>query len=161
MVRPCVARGIFDLADVGLASMYPASIWSFLLRAIMDISALKILLPARPQVWAIWVTSFRQRREDRFLHFIIHSRRPRRETVRLIVVRSWQFLCSIRTVPSPRPCSATHTARAGLVRIGRRNDHSTRHDVARPYLDKVEHDAILRPVRALDRLSLSPRSRGL
>jgi hypothetical protein len=48
----------------GLASMYPASEWSIVLRAIMDISAPAISLADRPQR-AIWVTSIRKRREDR------------------------------------------------------------------------------------------------
>jgi len=30
MVRPCVARGFVNLADCGLALMYPASVWSVL-----------------------------------------------------------------------------------------------------------------------------------
>jgi hypothetical protein len=44
--------------------MYPASEWSIVLRAIMDISAPAISLADRPQR-AIWVTSIRKRREDR------------------------------------------------------------------------------------------------
>jgi hypothetical protein len=39
MVRPCVARVFVEIAVSGLASMYPASDWSGLLLAIMDISA--------------------------------------------------------------------------------------------------------------------------
>jgi hypothetical protein len=43
------------------------------LRAIMDISARAILLADRPQ-WAIWVSSVRMRREDRFsISFLILS----------------------------------------------------------------------------------------
>jgi hypothetical protein len=64
MVRPCVARGFVELAVSGLASMYPASDWSVVLRAIMDISAHAISLADRPQR-AIWVTSVHKRREDR------------------------------------------------------------------------------------------------
>src|SRR5712671_7051778 len=65
MVRPCVERGFVKLGVSGLASMYPVSDWSwFLLRTIMDISARPFSLTDRPQ-WAIWVTSFRMRREDR------------------------------------------------------------------------------------------------
>ena len=43
------ARGIVELVD-GLASMYPASGWSSLLRATMDISARAISLTDRPRV---------------------------------------------------------------------------------------------------------------
>lgn len=53
-----------ELVVSGLASMYPAFDWSVVLRAIMDISARAISLADRPQR-AIWVTSFRRRREDR------------------------------------------------------------------------------------------------
>ena len=45
--------------------MYPASDWSEVLRAIMDISAHGFSLADRPQVWAIRVTSVLMRREDR------------------------------------------------------------------------------------------------
>src|SRR5215469_7067681 len=57
-------EGFIELAVGGLASMYPASGWGSLLRAIMEISAPAISLPDRPQR-AIWVTSARTRREDR------------------------------------------------------------------------------------------------
>jgi hypothetical protein len=53
-----------ELAVSGLASMYPVSNWSCLLRTIMDISARAISLTDRPQR-AIWVTSVRTRSEDR------------------------------------------------------------------------------------------------
>jgi hypothetical protein len=49
MVRPCVAREFDEAAVSGLASMYPASSWSVVLRAIMDISAHAISLADRPQ----------------------------------------------------------------------------------------------------------------
>jgi hypothetical protein len=75
MVRPCVARA-FDALGFGLALMYPASVWSDVLRAIMDISARSISLSDRPR-WASWVTSFRSRREDRS-PLRLASRRPRR-----------------------------------------------------------------------------------
>jgi hypothetical protein len=49
MVRPCVARGFRRSGRYGLASMYPASAWSVVLRAIMDISAHAVSLPDRPR----------------------------------------------------------------------------------------------------------------
>src|SRR5215510_10136815 len=61
----------------GLAQMYPASDWSSLLRATMDISARAIFLPDRPRRGAIRVTSVRRRREDR-PPSLRSSRRPRR-----------------------------------------------------------------------------------
>jgi hypothetical protein len=39
MYGPCVARVFVEMAVSGLASMYPASDWSVVLPAIMDISA--------------------------------------------------------------------------------------------------------------------------
>src|SRR6266480_2547710 len=63
MVRPCVARGFVDLADVVLHQCIGPLIGA-LLPAIMDISARAISLADRPQ-WAIWVTRVRMRREDR------------------------------------------------------------------------------------------------
>ncbi len=61
-----------ELAVLGLASMYQASDWStFWLRATMDSSAHWISLADRP-VAAIWVTSFRMRREDRSSISSIH-----------------------------------------------------------------------------------------
>lgn len=44
--------------------MYPAFDWSWLLLAIMDISARATSLPDRSR-WTIWVTSAHLRREDR------------------------------------------------------------------------------------------------
>ena len=50
MYGPAVLAREFDEAAVsGLASMYPASSWSVVLRAIMDISAHAISLADRPQ----------------------------------------------------------------------------------------------------------------
>src|SRR5262249_39676592 len=63
MVRPCVARGFVDLADVVLHQCIRPLIGA-LLPAIMDISARATSLADRPQ-WANWVTSARTRREDR------------------------------------------------------------------------------------------------
>ena len=160
MVRPCVARGIFDLADIGLASMYPASFWSFVLRAIMDISALAISLPARPQKGHLG-HQFCQRREDRFLHLILHSRRPRREALGFSSVRS--SACSfVRSggrsfVPTMRYhlCSARRSCQDWPSRWFH---HSVRR--CRPHLDEVEHDAILKPVGASHLVSPLLRSRG-
>ena len=44
----CVARDFDELAVSGLASMYPASSWSSVLRAIMGISVDAIFLADRP-----------------------------------------------------------------------------------------------------------------
>src|ERR1700722_6536247 len=49
MVRPCVARRFRRIGGCGLASMYPASDWSGVLRAIMDISARAFSLADRPR----------------------------------------------------------------------------------------------------------------
>ena len=57
-------EALVELVAGGLASMYPAFDWSWLLLAIMDISARAISLPDRSQR-TIWVTSARMRREDR------------------------------------------------------------------------------------------------
>src|SRR5215510_5573128 len=66
MVRPCVARGFVELAVSGLASMYPAfDLELDGLLAIMENSAPASSLADRPQR-AIWVTSVRMRREDRY-----------------------------------------------------------------------------------------------
>jgi hypothetical protein len=64
MVRPCGARRFWRVAVSGLASMYQTSVWSMVLRAIMDISARASSLAEKPQR-AKWVTSVRMRREDR------------------------------------------------------------------------------------------------
>ena len=60
----CLCQALDESVIIGLASMYPASDWSGLLRAIMDISARVISLAERPEL-AIWVTSVHMRREDR------------------------------------------------------------------------------------------------
>lgn len=49
MVRPWGARRFRRSGRCGLASMYPASVWSAVLRAIMDISAHVIWLADRPR----------------------------------------------------------------------------------------------------------------
>lgn len=160
MVRPCVARGIFDLADSGLASMYPASFWSFLLRAIMDISAPAISLPVRPRgpfgspvfasagktVFSISSFSLADL-GGKLLGLLLSGHRD-------------VPLFDPADVPSSRPCGVACAARAGLVRIGRHTALSARQDVTRPHLDEVEHDAIFKPVGVSLLVSLSLRSRG-
>src|SRR6266446_2788943 len=65
MVRPCVARGLIDLAACGLASMYPASDWSGLCSGPSWISA-RVRSHYRTGLErAKRVTRVRRRREDR------------------------------------------------------------------------------------------------
>jgi hypothetical protein len=162
MVWPCVARGYVDLAVGGLASMYPASDWSgSLLRAIMDISARSVSLPDRPRAGQtghqVSITPGRP-----VLHFLVHSRRPRR------VVLTPQFFVSITVSlfdplrsPSlrPDPRFAQGVARRGCQgRPARRRRGIL--GASRPYLDSPEHDANVRRVGVSHRSSSLLQSRA-
>ena len=82
-----------DLAVSGLASMYPASDWSALLRAIMDISARAISLADRPRS-GHWGHQCSHAPGRPILHFVSSSRRPRRVTVLGLRHRWLLILCS-------------------------------------------------------------------
>src|SRR5262245_65363856 len=88
MVRPCVARGLLDLADVVLHQCIRPLVGARVLRAIVDISARAVSLADRPQ-WAIWVTSVRMRREDRSsISFFILSQTSAGKTFVRLAMRS-------------------------------------------------------------------------
>ena len=78
MYGPAVrCKNFVELAVSGLASMYPASDWSVVLRAIMDISARAISLAARPRPGHLGhQCSHAPGRPN--LHLVSSSRRPRR-----------------------------------------------------------------------------------
>lgn len=150
------------MVDNGLASMYPASIWSFLLRAIMDISAPAISLADRPRLGH----SGHQYSQAPGRPFPPSLRSLSQTSVGnlLGVVVCYviiQFLCSIggrSFAPTLQHllCSARRPCRDWPARLP---CHAP--DISRPYLDEVEHDAILKPVRARCLSFLSLRSRGL
>ena len=165
MVRPCVARRFRRIGGCGLASMYPASDWSVVLRAIMEISARAISLTDRPQR-AIWVTSVRTRSEDRSSI----SSHPLADLGRkLLIGLCHRFLLISRSsfvrakgrsfVPARRTSIAS---RAGAVKAGRRAWLAAGSGVARPRLDRPEHGARIKRVgRRLHRRSSSTRRRVL
>src|SRR5260370_6161657 len=110
MVRPCVARGFVELAFSGLASMYPVSDWSCLLRTNMDISARAISLTDRPQRGHVGHQGSHAPGRP-ILHLFSFSRRPRR--VRVFLSHPYAprfapflFLCPA-AVPSSPPPGAT------------------------------------------------------
>ena len=80
MVRPCVARRFRRIGGCGLASMYPASDWSVVLRAIMDISARAFSLADRPRSGHSGHQCSHALGRP-ILHFVLSSRRPRLEAV--------------------------------------------------------------------------------
>src|SRR5258707_5032460 len=149
MVRPCVARGLVELAFSGLASMYPVSDWSCFApdqygyqRACDLISGQASTghsghqcshAPGRP-----------------ILHLFSFSRRPRR--VRVLItssIASW--LCTVPLfVPGGRSfvptCGCRGAPRAGTVKVGRRACLASRASVARPRLDGPEHGARIKRV---------------
>src|SRR6202165_5149317 len=123
MVRPCVARRFRRIGGCGLASMYPASDWSVVLRAIMEISARAISLTDRPQR-AIWVTSVRTRSEDRSSISSHPLADPGRKLLiglchRLLLISPSSFVRAKGRsfVPARRTSIAS---RAGAVKAGRR-----------------------------------------
>src|SRR3984885_15612914 len=104
MVRPCVARRFRRIGGCGLASMYPASDWSVVLRAIMDISAGAFSLADRLRLGHPGHQCSHALGRP-ILHFVLSSRRPRLETVDRVTSslapHITQFLClSPRAVPS-------------------------------------------------------------
>src|SRR5277367_3839912 len=78
------ARVFVELAVSGLASMYPASDWSVVLLAIMDISARAISLADRPRLGHL---GHQCSHAPLNLHLVSSSRRPRRVT-RIVVITS-------------------------------------------------------------------------
>ena len=134
----------------GLASMYPASRWSALLRAIMDISARAISLPVRPRP-GHWGHQCSHTPGRPILHFVSSSRRPRRVTgvgaTSSTAPHPLQFLCScLAAVPSSRPALVPRRRAQGAVKAGRRAWLASRTGVSRPRLDGPEHGATLKPV---------------
>jgi len=81
MYGPAVrCKRFVDLVVSGLASMYPASDWSILLRAIMDISAHAFSLADRPRPGHLGHQCSHAPGRP-ILHLYLSSRRPRLETV--------------------------------------------------------------------------------
>jgi hypothetical protein len=126
----------------GLASMYPVSAWSALCSRPSWISA-RVRSNYRTGLdRAIWVTSVRMRREDRFSIVVSSSRRPRRADY--IIDSSSFHSCSFVRAWRPflRPGLRLQTGRAqGAVKAGRCAGLASRFDVARPRLDVPEHGA--------------------
>src|SRR5580704_1304644 len=100
MYGPAVrCKRFVDLVASGLASMYPASDWSILLRAIMDISAHAFSLADRPRPGHLGHQCSHAPGRP-ILHLYLSSRRPRLETVDRVTSslapHIAQFLCSSR-----------------------------------------------------------------
>jgi hypothetical protein len=125
LIRPCVARGFPELSVC--ASMYPASDWS---RAPGHHGYRRACVPITGQAssWAIRVTRFRKRREDRSSissHPLAHDRHSRKlkmrtagashGLVRLHSSRSVPWLPGRGTVAAapPRPARTERDIRAG------------------------------------------------
>ena len=112
-----------ELAVSGLASMYPVSDWSCLLRTIMDISARAPSLADRPRSGHLGhQCSHAPGRPN--LHLVSSSRRPRLETVdrlrhRLLLMSRSSFVRAKGRsfVPARRTSIASRT---GAVKAGRR-----------------------------------------
>jgi hypothetical protein len=155
MDRPCVARGNVEVAGFGSCiNVSGLSLEPISLPAIMDISAHPISLADRPHR-AIWVTSFRMRREDRppSLRSISQT-----SAGSLSQVSSVQFLCSILR-PFLRPdLHCSRAPRGGAVKAGRRADLASLRTVSRPRLDGPEQGARLRRIGTSSHPSASPRS---
>ena len=77
MVRPCVARRSFDLAASGLASMYPASVWSVWYSRPSWISA-RIRSHYRLSLDGLFGSPVFGCAGKTVLHLVSSSRRPRR-----------------------------------------------------------------------------------
>ena len=140
MVRPCVARrfrrpggerSCINVSGLCLERMCSRPSW---ISARMR-SNYRIGLDR-----AIWVTSVRMRREDRFSIVVSSSRRPRRVDY---IINSSSFCgCSfVRAWRSfLRPGLRVQTGRAqGAVKAGRRAGLASRFHAARPRLDGPEH----------------------
>ena len=162
MVRPCVARGFVELSDCGLASMYPASDWSFC-SGPPWISARMRSRYRTGLDWTIWVTSVRMRREDR----TSISSHPLADLgwKLLIGLRHRLLLISLSSfvrakgrsfVPARRTSIAS---RAGAVKAGRRAWLAAGSGVARLRLDRAEHGARIKRVGRLHRRSSLARRR--
>src|ERR1700730_16590614 len=158
MYGPAVRRKRFSSICrlCGLASMYPASDWSVVLRATMDISAHAFSLAARPQVGHLG-HQFSHAPGRPILHLVSSSRRPRRETgigatSLLSPYRCSSFVRAMR--PFLRPGLRFFGApRAGAVKVGRRALLSSGTDLGRPRLDGPEHGATLKQVGTPSHLS--------
>src|SRR5258708_6933561 len=127
MVRPCVARGFVELAFSGLASMYPVSDWSCLLRTNVDTSAAAISLTERPQRGHVGHQGSHAPGRP-ILHLFSFSRRPRRGRGVCYVIDS----SSLRAVPLFVPDGRSFVpacARRRAVRKGRQSRPSCCPDV--------------------------------
>ncbi len=167
MYGPAVRSKRFRRSVVsgGLASMYPASDWSMLLRAIMDISARAFSLADRPRLGHLGHQCSHAPGRP-ILHLVSSSRRPRLEPVDRVTSSLAppvsQFLCSSQgpflrpgpqDVRSRRAQGRSRPAVALGLRLGS--------GVARPRLDRAEHGARIKRVGRLHRRSSSARRRVL
>jgi hypothetical protein len=140
--------------------MYPASDWSVVLRAIMDISARAFSLADRPRSGHPGHQCSHALGRP-ILHFVLSSRRPRLETVDRVTSslapRIAQFLCSSQgPFLRPGPQNVDRVARRGGQ--GRPSRWlAAGSGVARPRLDRAEHGARIKPVGRLQRRSSSAR----
>ena len=158
MYGPAVRRKRFlsSWRLCGLASMYSASRWRYVLRAIMDISARAISLADRPRTGHSGHQCSHAPGRP-ILHLVSSSRRPRRETGCEATSLRAPCLCSsfVRAVrPFLRPGlrlsrGAAHRGRQGwpsrLARLWRR--------VSRPCLDDPEHGTTLKRIGASSHVS--------
>ena len=128
--------------------MYPASDWSSLLRAIMDISARAISLPDRPRRGPFGSPVFAGAGKTD-LHLSVSSRRPRRVPLWLWPHRPVPLFVSGRRSFAPA-CPLSTATRAGAVKAGaQRRSYS---------LDGAEHGASITRVGATAHCFSSPRS---
>jgi hypothetical protein len=151
-----------ELAVSDLASMYPVSNWSCLLRTIMDISARAISLTDRPRLDHLGHQCAHALGRPN-LHLVSSSRRPRLETVDRVTsslsphIRSSFVRANGRSfVPARRALIAS---RAGAVKAGRRAWLAAGSGVARLRLYRAEHGARIKRVGRLHHRSSSARRR--
>jgi hypothetical protein len=125
--------------------MYPASDWSVVLRAIMEISARAFSLADRPRPGHPGHRCSHALGRP-ILHFILSSRRPRLETVDRVTSSLAPHIGAVPLfepkgrsfVPARRTSIAS---RAGAVKAGRRAWLTAGSGVARLRLDSAEHGA--------------------
>jgi hypothetical protein len=135
----------------GLAQMYPASDWSSLLRATMDISARAILLPDRPRSGPLGSPVFASAGKTD-LHLSVSSRRPRRVPLSLRLHGPVPLFVP-GAVPPSRPANP-------LLRRAQARSRPAR-SAARLGLDAAEHGASIRRAAATAHCLSSPRSCAL
>src|SRR5215470_1358036 len=133
----------------GLASMYPASDWSGLLRAIMDISARAFSLPDRPQTGHLGHQGSHAPGRP-VLHHVSSSRRPRQENGTMSLLSPDQCSSFVRAMrPFLRPGLRVFRGIARRDRQGWPSRLALHHvGVSRPRLDGSEHGATLTQVGA-------------